>query len=115
MYDVAHSLPLGGAGRKFPSLRMRLKGISHTSLVLLESIVRMSKSRRLRLVGLTARMKESMSVFKMLTGKPIGKRHLGRLRHRWEGNIRIDVKEMGVNLSPVSSTWNQRAFMKVFE
>ena len=36
VYDVDNSLPLGGADRGFPSLRMR-PDISHTSLVLLES------------------------------------------------------------------------------
>ena len=39
VYDVTHSLPLGDIGRGFPSLRMRPQGISHTSLVLLESRV----------------------------------------------------------------------------
>ena len=37
VYDVAHSLPLGGVDGVFPSLRMRPEGISHTPLVLLES------------------------------------------------------------------------------
>ena len=35
-----------------------------------------------------------MSAFKILTGKPTGKRHLGRLRRRWEDNIRIDLKKL---------------------
>ena len=33
----------------------------------------------------------------MLTAKPIGKRPLGRPRRRWEGNIRMDLKEIGSN------------------
>ena len=33
----------------------------------------------------------------MLTGKPTGNRTLGRPRHRWEDNIRIVLKEMGIN------------------
>ena len=32
----------------------------------------------------------------MLTGKPTGKRHLGRPRRRWEDNIRMDLKEIGI-------------------
>ena len=32
------------------------------------------------------------SAFKMFTGKPTGKRPLGKLRRRWEDNIRIDLK-----------------------
>ena len=35
----------------------------------------------------------------MLTGKPTGKRPLGRARRRWEGNIRMDLKEIGINAS----------------
>ena len=32
-----------------------------------------------------------------LTGKPTGKRRLGRPRHRWEDNIRMDLEEIGMN------------------
>ena len=35
---------------------------------------------------------------KILTGKPIGKRHLGRPRRRWEDNIRVDLKEICINM-----------------
>ena len=35
--------------------------------------------------------------FKILTGKPTGKRPLGRPRRRWEENIRMDFEEIGVN------------------
>ena len=34
----------------------------------------------------------------MLTGKPIGKKPLGRPRHRWEDNIRMDLEEIGINV-----------------
>ena len=37
------------------------------------------------------------SVFKILTGKPVGKRPLGRPRRRWEDNIRMDLEEIGIN------------------
>ena len=42
-------------------------------------------------------MEEGRSAFKILTGKPTGKRPLGRPRCRWEGNIRMDFKEIGIN------------------
>ena len=61
------------------------------------NIVRVIKSRRLRWVGHVARMEEGRSVFKILTGKPTGKRPLGRPRRRWEDNIRMDLKEIGIN------------------
>ena len=56
------------------------------------NIVRVIKSRELRWAGHVARMEESRSVFKILTGKPTGKRPLGRARGRWENNIRMDLK-----------------------
>jgi hypothetical protein len=37
------------------------------------------------------------SAFKILTGTPTGKRSLGRPRRRWEDNIKIDLKEIGMN------------------
>ena len=42
-------------------------------------------------------MKER-SALKILTGKPTGKRYFGRPTHRWENNIRMDLKEIGVNV-----------------
>ena len=57
----------------------------------------MIKSRRLRWAGHVARMEESRSAFKILTGKPTGKRPLGRPRRTWEDNIRMDLEEIGIN------------------
>jgi len=55
-------------------------------------IVRVIKSRRLRWAGHVIRMKEGRSYFKILTGKPTGKRHLGRPRLMREVNIRMELK-----------------------
>ena len=45
-----------------------------------------------------ARMEEGSSSFKILTGKPTGKRQLGGgPRLRWEDNIRMDLEEIGIN------------------
>ena len=57
----------------------------------------MIKSRRLRWTGHVARL-EGRSVFKILTGKPTGKRPLGRPRHIWEDNIRMDLKKKNVSI-----------------
>ena len=54
-------------------------------------------SRRLRWAGHLARMEECRSAFKILTGKPTGKRPLGKLRRRWEDNIRMDLEEIDIN------------------
>ena len=61
-------------------------------------MVRVIKSRRLRWAGHVARKEEGRSVFKILTGKPTGKRPLGRPRRRCEENIRMDLKEIGINV-----------------
>jgi len=52
------------------------------------------KSRRLRWAGHVARMEESTSAFKILTGKPTVKRPLGGPRRRWEDNIAMDLQEI---------------------
>ena len=61
------------------------------------NIFRVIKSRRLRCAGHVARMEKDRSAFKILIGTPAGKRSLGRPRHRWEDNITIDLKEIGIN------------------
>jgi hypothetical protein len=61
------------------------------------NIVRVNKSRRLRWAGRVAKMEESRSAFKIVTSTLIDKRTLGKLRRRWEDNIRMDLKKMGVN------------------
>ena len=42
-------------------------------------------------------MVEGRSAFNILTGKPKGKRPLGRPRRRWEDNIRMGLKEIGID------------------
>ena len=42
-------------------------------------------------------MEEGRSAFKILAGKPTGRRPLGRPRRRWEDNIRMDLEEIGIN------------------
>ena len=61
------------------------------------NIVRVIKSRRLRWAGHVARKEEGRSVFKIITGKPKGKRPSGRPRRRWEENIRMDLEEIGID------------------
>ena len=51
----------------------------------------------MRWAGYVARKEEGRSAFKILTGKPTGKRPLGRHRRRWEDNIRMDLEEICIN------------------
>ena len=55
------------------------------------NIVRVIKSRRMRWAGHVARLGERRGVYRVLVGKPEGKRPLGRPWRRWENNIKIDV------------------------
>jgi hypothetical protein len=60
----------------------------------LPSIVRVVKSRRMRLAGHVARMGEDRGMHRVLVGKPEGKRPLGRPIRRWEDNIKMDIHEV---------------------
>ena len=59
------------------------------------NIVRVIKSRRMRWAGHVARISEERGVYRVLVGKPVGKRPLGRPRRRWVDNIRMDLREVG--------------------
>ena len=53
------------------------------------------ESSRLRWAGQVERMGERKSTFRVLMGKPEGRRPLGRRRRRWEDNIKMDFREVG--------------------
>jgi hypothetical protein len=53
------------------------------------SIIRIIKSRRMRWAGHVAGMGEKRNVYRLLVGKPEGKRPLGRPRRRWIDNIKM--------------------------
>ena len=59
------------------------------------NIARVTKSRRMRWAVHVARMGNRIDVFRVLVGKPEGKRPLGRPRRRWEDNIKMDLQEVG--------------------
>jgi hypothetical protein len=60
-------------------------------------VVSFIKSRRMRWAGHVARMGERRGVYRVLVGRPEGKRPLGRPRHRWEDNIKMDLRETGID------------------
>jgi len=59
------------------------------------NVVGVIKSRRMRWAGHVACMEGEKRCSRVLVGKPEGKRPLGRSRHRWEDNIKIDLQEEG--------------------
>jgi hypothetical protein len=61
------------------------------------TIVRVIKSRRMRWAGHAARIGEGRGVYSVLVGRPEGKRPLGRPRRRWEDNIKMDLREIGID------------------
>jgi len=60
------------------------------------NIVQVIKSRRMRWARHVARMDEEREVYRVLVGKPEGRRPLGRPRRRWVNNIRMDLKDVGI-------------------
>jgi hypothetical protein len=64
------------------------------------NIVRVIKVRRMRCAGHVARMGERRGVYRVLVGKPKGKRPLGRHRRRWEDNIKVNLQEVGWGHGP---------------
>jgi hypothetical protein len=58
------------------------------------NIIRQIKSRRMRWAGHVACMGEERKMYRVLVGKPEGKRQFGRPRRRWEDGIRMDLREI---------------------
>jgi hypothetical protein len=79
-------------------------------------IIRQIKARTMR-AGHVARMGEKRKLYRVLVGKPEGKRPLGRPRRRWEDGIRMDLRESGwvgeagIQLAQESGRW--RALVNV--
>ena len=59
------------------------------------TIIMNFKSRRLRWAGHVAHTEQSRNTYRVLVGKPEGKRSLGRRRRRWEDNIKMFLREVG--------------------
>jgi hypothetical protein len=74
-------------------------------------IIRQIKSRRMRWAGHVARMGEGRNLYRVLVGKPEGKRPLERPRRRWEYGITVDLREIGcggvewIELAQVRDRW----------
>ena len=61
-----------------------------------------------------ARMEKGRSDFKIFTGKPTGKRPLGRPRSRWEDNIRMDLEEICINAGNWDDSGQDRNYWRAF-
>jgi hypothetical protein len=61
------------------------------------NIVRVIKERRMRWAGHMARRGDGRGAYRVLVGRTEGKRPLGRSRRRWEDNIKLDLREIGID------------------
>jgi hypothetical protein len=59
------------------------------------SVGRVVRSRRVRWVGHVARIGKMRKAYNIFVGKPEEKRRFGKPRHRWEDNIRMDLRKIG--------------------
>jgi hypothetical protein len=59
------------------------------------NIIGVIKAREMRCAGHVARMGEKRGAYRLLVGRPEGRRPLGRPRRRWEYNIKMDLQEVG--------------------
>jgi hypothetical protein len=73
----------------------KLHNEEHHDLYSSPSIIRIMKARRMRWTGHVARIGEKRNAYKLLVGKPEGRRPLVRPRRRWLDNIRMDLVKVG--------------------
>jgi hypothetical protein len=86
-----------GPKRKEDGSWRKLHNDEIQSLYSSPNIFRVIKSRRMRWAGHVVRMGAGRGVYRVLVGRPEGKRPLGRPRRRWGNNIKMDLREIGID------------------
>jgi hypothetical protein len=83
------------------------------NLYSLPSTIGIIKSKRMRWAGHVARIGEKRNVYRLLVGKPEGKRPIGWPRRRWIDNIKMDLLEIGLSvvdwIGPAQDRYRWRA------
>jgi hypothetical protein len=100
-----------GPQREEEELWRKLHNDELHSLYSSPNIVRVIKSRRMRWAEHVALMGDGRGICRVLVGRPEGKRPLGRPRRRWEDNIMLDLREIGID----GANWIQLAQDRVHE
>jgi hypothetical protein len=90
-------LRIFGPKREEEELWRKLHNDELHNLFSLPNVVRVIKSRTMRWVGHVTRTGEGTGIYKVLVGRPERKRPLGRPRHRWEHNTKMDLTEIGID------------------
>jgi hypothetical protein len=78
------------------------------------NIVRVIKSRKVKWAGHVERMGEGKGIYKVLVGRPEGKRPPGRPRRRWEDNIKMYLREIKIDRSNWSRLAQDRVQWRAF-
>jgi hypothetical protein len=86
-----------GPKREEDGLWRKLHTDELQSLYSSPNIVSVVKSKRIRWAGRVACIGEGRGVYRVLVGRPKGERPLGRCRHRWEDNFKMELREIGIN------------------
>ncbi|KAJ4429686.1 hypothetical protein ANN_21887 [Periplaneta americana] len=115
-----HDTPNIEESRTIQNLRL---GASYVVCWELAKALKTLVNLRLRWAGHVARMGESRNAYRMLVGRPEGKKSLGRPRRRWEDNIRMDLREVGyddrdwINLAQDRDRWlaYEKQILKLLE
>jgi hypothetical protein len=80
------------------------------------SLIRIIKSRGMRWAGLIARIGNKRNVYRLLVGKPVGERPLGRPRRRWIDNSNMDILVMGLGdidwIGVAQNRWRGEEFLR---
>ena len=96
--DIRNCYYVGVANIEYNKMGRYAEGLYNDELTDLHSspnIIRLIKSRRMRWARHVAFMGKRRGVYRVLVGKPEGKRPLGGPRRKWENNIKMDLQEVG--------------------
>jgi hypothetical protein len=100
-----HRLRVSGPKREEDGSWRKLHSDELHSLYSSRNVPRVIKAKRMRWAGRGSRMGEGRGVYRVLVGRPEGKKTPGRPRRRWEDNIKMDLREIGID----GANWIQLA------
>jgi hypothetical protein len=95
VYEIVLRKKFGLKWGKVIGERRRLNKAELDVLYSSANTSRVIRSRMIRLVGHVARIADGRGTYGVLVGRPNGKIQLGRPRHIWKDNIKIDLSEVG--------------------